>query len=1060
MAALQQDEFFQRVRVAGNPLAHPDSGVVFGHARFTVLTSRLIRLEWSANGSFEDRGTFAFPNRYAEPPRFATRTDDDQLTLDTGALVLRYRRAEGPFSADNLSITFGVEGQPQIWRPGDADTLNLRGTRRTLDGADGDVALETGLISRAGWAVFDDSNSVRFTADNSWIEPRAGHDLQDWYFFGYGLDYKAALQEYTRFGGTIPLVPRYVLGAWWSRYWPYSAQDLKDLVNDFAAHDLPLDVLVIDMDWHTPDGWTGYSWNRELFPDPEGFLKWVHERGLRATLNLHPADGVQPYEDVYAQFAAAMGVDPASKQPIPFRITDRNFVKNYFELLHHPLEKQGVDFWWMDWQQGETSEMDGLDPLPWINHLHFLDSARRGQRAMLYSRWGKLGNHRYQIGFSGDTFAVWSALESQPYFTATASNVGYGWWSHDIGGHFGAAGPELYTRWVQYGALSPVLRLHAARQVEAERRPWAFGEAVLQAVREAFRLRYRLVPYLYTAARVAHESGVSLCRPMYYEYPAEEAAYVARGQYFLGDQIIAAPITRPADPATGLAAVDVWVPPGEWFDFATQEHHTGPGWVRLVGDLERIPLLVRAGAIIALAPAAATTDAIPPGELTLAVFPGASGSGRIYADDGVSEAYRDGQYEWTQIDLATVGAEYALTIGAVAGRCESLPAQRRLTVRLEGSTRPAAVEVDGLAGVSWHYDAAARATIVELPEHDKHQALTLVVRGVQPRLDVAHKSALVRADVARLLPDLQRPADDTALLAAVMQTPAAGQADALARLGGPFISLSEFAAPEDAVEQLGRAVIAAPADGSEFDYTVHWTLCRGAGLQEATSSGSGVSTTQLIDCPFAFDGSIVAGHWTAEATLQWRGATIRRSYRSRPFFPSVPVWQMLVYNRDEQQLALTDITTADGSLNPQLEWQLRTQNAATIQNVNETFRVYLMEYWARLVAGERLAAYAATTVVSPDEREVVIYYVASCRAQFALNGAVLAEREVAPAEPPRAVLRSVHATHKSVVARLQPGANRLVAVLERPERSAWWYFAAVCARADGTLYTDLGFSTA
>ena len=172
--------------------------------------------------------------------------------------------------------------------------------------------------------------------------------------------------------------------------------------------------------------------------------------------------------------------------------------------------------------------------------------------------------------------------------TATAANVAYGWWSHDIGGHMGGATePELYARWVQFGALSPCLRLHSTKDPRAERRPWAYPRRRLRAAQAAFHLRYQLVPYLYTMARVAADTGLSLCRPMYYEHPEEDAAYAARYQYYFGDQVIAAPIVHPADPETGLAATDVWLPEGTWIDYQTQETFTGPRWVRLVGDLER-----------------------------------------------------------------------------------------------------------------------------------------------------------------------------------------------------------------------------------------------------------------------------------------------------------------------------------------------------------------------------------------------------------------------------------------------------------------------------------------
>ena len=447
-------------------------------ARFTVLTDRLVRLEWAPDGVFEDRGTYAFPNRRAAVPPFSVRTEDGATVVDTGALVLRHAPDGRPLHSGNTSIELTGTVRAR-WVPGLRDLANLGGARRTVDGCRGDAALEGGLASRSGWALIDDSAGFLFTADGAWVEARREHeDLQDWYFFGHGHDYAAAVADYTRFGGRVPLVPRWVLGAWWSRYWPYSADDVRALIGEFRARDLPLDVFVLDMDWHTTDSWTGYSWNRELFPDPPGFLEWLHAEGLHTTLNLHPALGVQAFEDAYPEFARAMGVDPAGGEPIPFRIADPAFAQHYFELLHHPLEDEGVDFWWIDWQQGRTSELRGLDPLPWLNHLHFADASRRaGRPPLIFSRWGGLGSHRYPIGFSGDSYALWSALRFQPRYTAAGANVAYAWWSHDIGGHFGADEPELYARWVQFGALSPVPapaqpagRGHRAPAVDVRRR--------------------------------------------------------------------------------------------------------------------------------------------------------------------------------------------------------------------------------------------------------------------------------------------------------------------------------------------------------------------------------------------------------------------------------------------------------------------------------------------------------------------------------------------------------------------------------------------------------------
>ncbi len=155
------------------------------------------------------------------------------------------------------------------------------------------------------------------------------------------------------------------------------------------------------------------------------------------SLNVHPAEGVHAHEERYAGDRRAAWASTPTRSCRSLR-PDRpaTFLEAYFEELHHPLEDEGVDFWWLDWQQGGVTRIPGLDPLWLLNHFHYLDSGRDGRRPLTFSRYAGVGSHRYPIGFSGDTVITWASLDFQPYFTATASNVGYGWWSHDIGGHF------------------------------------------------------------------------------------------------------------------------------------------------------------------------------------------------------------------------------------------------------------------------------------------------------------------------------------------------------------------------------------------------------------------------------------------------------------------------------------------------------------------------------------------------------------------------------------------------------------------------------------------------
>jgi alpha-glucosidase len=730
----------------GDPRADPAAVVVAGQARFTVLTPRLIRLEWAADGSFEDRPSLVFLNRRLPAPAFRQASSGGWTTIDTGELKLRYREGGGKFTAENLSLALSVSGKPVTWKPGDPETGNLLGTTRTLDGIKGATSLEPGLVSRDGWVVVDDSARPMF--DDSpwpWVVERQKRDALDWYFFGHGHDYKAALGDFVKVAGRIPMPPRFAFGAWWSRYWSYTDQELMDLVREFEEHDVPLDVLVIDMDWHRTFGvkwwqskldqsghrlgWTGYSWNRDLFPDPERFLAWCEARGLETPLNLHPASGVQPHEDAYPEMARAMGIDPSTQKYVPFDITNKKFAESYLSILHHPLERQGVDFWWIDWQQEQATKTEGVNPTFWLNYVHTSDMERRGLRPLIFHRWGGLGNHRYQIGFSGDTHSVWESLAFQPYFTATAANVGYAYWSHDIGGHMpGEVGPDLYTRWVQFGAFSPILRTHTTKNPRAERRIWAYPPEHAKAMRDAFLLRYALIPYIYTESRRTYDTGVAFFRPLYYDWPESPEAYRAESQYLFGDSMMVAPIVSSGDWILERTERSVWLPPGTWVEWFTGDVLEGPATLTRAFTLDQIPVYVKAGAIVPMQPRMRHTREKPVDPLIVTVFPGAAaGSIRVYEDEGDTLGYKSGAYAWTPVRQATLAdGTVTVTVGPVEGTYPGMPAARGHEIRLVGTLPPRSVSWRGRAvpyveeaavatAPFWSFEGRTLTTVVGLP---------------------------------------------------------------------------------------------------------------------------------------------------------------------------------------------------------------------------------------------------------------------------------------------------------------------------------------------------------
>jgi alpha-glucosidase (family GH31 glycosyl hydrolase) len=764
---------------------------VRGHTRITVLTPRVLRIEWDPSACFNDAATQFAVCRSLPVPPFEVREDDATLIIDTGALVLFHTKGMDAPSADNLRIQLRDGAS---WTPGTAAQGNLGGTYRTLDRYDGDtwtdgskLPLEDGLLSRSGWHVVDDARSFPLD-EGGWVQPRAAAAAEDFYFFGYGQAFRAAIADFAAISGPQPLPPRFVFGYWWSRYWNYSDQELRRLVARFDKEHMPLDVLVLDMDWHTTPGlslrpghiatdsfgeqagWTGYTFNRSLFPDPQAFMRWSAGQDIKITLNLHPASGVPASEEQYPAMAERLAFDTSTQAPIPFEGTSLPYMRALFDTILRPLERQGVDFWWLDWQQWpESKALPGLSNTWWLNHVFFNERERHDDaRGLIYHRWGGLGNHRYPIGFSGDSVISWNSLAYQPHFTATASNVLYGYWSHDIGGHtFDKAiakadrhlDPELYTRWVQLGVFSPVLRTHSAKEASLHKEPWHFAPRFGDVIAEAIRLRYRLAPYIYNAAREAYDTGVSLVRPMYYDWPQEELAYNVPGQYMFGDSLLVSPVTSPGE--QGYTEVDTWLPPGTWHSREGAEDFSGGQRIVRGYALRETPIFVRAGTILPLYPDGLRNLTHLPARIVLQVYPGEVGETSLYDDDGSTQGYRRGEYARTRITSRRDGNEHRIGIGAMQGHYRDRPRARSYVVELLGTGMPESVTVDGQAlpfsdpphPDSWTYDPMGVCVRIELALADVGRQ-----RDIVATFDPAH------ALPAGLLHRMQHAAEAVAYL--------------------------------------------------------------------------------------------------------------------------------------------------------------------------------------------------------------------------------------------------------------------------------------------------------
>lgn len=746
-------DFWDSFSFDSSPAVKPEQTVIKNGVRISVLTPYLLRAEKQSNSVFCDTATQSVVCRDFDSPAFSYTANNERIVVTTEKCEFCYSFLK------NAPEYVKLENGKKVT---DFNKGNLKGTCRTLDGSNGAVRLGNGIISVNGVALLDDSASL-CVFQNGEIKPRKCRET-DIYYFAYGHNYKLALYDYFRLTGMPPLVPRFTLGNWWSRYKAYTQSEYTELMQRFIDEEIPVTVATVDMDWHWTDvidrfgkdawdksprknalnlfytfsspGWTGYSWNTELFPDPKGFLKWLKDRNFKVTMNLHPASGCKFYEDAYPEFAVFMGANKDKKEQIRFDITDRKFTEGYFKYLHHPHEEDGVDFWWIDWQQGTKTNVPGLDPLWALNHYHYYDLTRKNKRPLILSRFAGAGSHRYPLGFSGDTSQTWETLDFQPYFTANAANIGYTWWSHDIGGHhFGVRDDELYLRWVQFGVFSPVNRLHSTSNEFMGKEPWKYKAGVRILATEALRFRHRLIPYTYSMNRLCSVYGRPLCEPMYYEHPENVSAYEVPNEYYFGTELIACPITAPADKKTNLAGVKVYLPEGRYTDIFSDRIYTGGRTVELFRDEGSIPVLAKEGAIIPLDKNDRTNDCSNPSELELWIYRGNS-SFTMYEDDGETLAYKTGKYAETLFKVSEKGRDVTFEIFPVCGDVSVLPEKRDITLTFRDITNAEHICVI--------CDGRARNTQI-IKKHDRAE---LLIKNIpyDKKITVTLKNVTVRTN--------------------------------------------------------------------------------------------------------------------------------------------------------------------------------------------------------------------------------------------------------------------------------------------------------------------------
>ncbi len=744
--------------------------------RITVLSDLLVRIEFSEEGYFEDRPTEFATFRNFPVPQMKVDQNENFLDITTKYFNLTYLK-EKPLYGTKYApdVNFRIKllnADNKEWYFGHPEARNYSGIVADLDRSTDESEAEKvkdfnqvkkkveevlfkqkGLYSADGFVSIDDSKTNFIGEDGVVIHN--DRKRTDVYVFMYNKDFGNCLKDYYTLTGMPPLIPRYALGIWWNKTNYYSFEDIQELLKNFNKYRIPLSILLLGENWHMKDKnnlkrfSSGFTFNRELFPKPKEFTKYLHDRGVKLGVSIDPSDGIYPHEPKFDEVAKELGI--SQKQTIPFNVFDRNLIAAYFNYLIEPLYEVGVDLFWVDYRNFKDKMTQGL-----LDYYHFNDFKRNeATRPLILAKVNNNVPHKYPVHYSGETKVSWNTLKQLPFFNSTSSNLGMSWWSHDIGGYKdGVESPELYIRYVQFGTYSPIFRFGAKYGNYYKREPWKWDIKTLGIVREYCQLRHRLIPYLYSEAYKYHNVGLPLIQPLYYQYPEIYDELDFKNEYYFGTELFVAPITKPKDSVMNRAVEQIFLPEGTWYDFKTGKKFPGNKRYVIFYKDEDYPVFAKSGTIVPMADLEKNMNVTDsPKKMEIHVFPGRNNSYYLYEDDGYSNLYEEGYYIMTKIDYNYLANNYTLIIRAVEGKTGIIPAKRDYRIRFR-NTREANDVIVYVGSEQVECETYVEDTdfIVEVSDVPTTQQLTINCKGKDIEIDAVR---LVNEDIDSIISDLE-----------------------------------------------------------------------------------------------------------------------------------------------------------------------------------------------------------------------------------------------------------------------------------------------------------------
>ena len=701
--------------------------------RFSILSPRLIRIEYNKNGIFEDRATSLVINRNFTDTNFNINSTETLLTINTEYFTLTYTK-EKPITGNNIRLV--INGTDREWHPGSKEIRNVGSIKYSLDDLEDDLKLDKGLYSLDGFAVIDDSKN--FVIENEMFLSR--EETTDIYIFAYRSDLGLCLQDYFNLTGYPQMIPRYSLGSWWYKNDLYNMYDIDDIIKKFNDNKIPISVFLLGDKWH--DNINNFNYNPTLF-DLSALNNYYKSKLQKFGLTINPELPINNNDPIYNELIKY--IQPLKDNTISLIPLDNNKITLYLNLIVNNLLTSGINLFNIDYNNPNDKQ-----DLFLLNHYHYV-IANTNERGIILSRNPGIAPHRYPIIYSGKTRVSWDTLRNLAKYNCSASNLGISWHAHAIGGYYGGIeDEELFIRYIQFGVFNPILILAGESGKYYKREPWKWDEIKLNVIREYMQLRNKLIPYIYNEGYIYHKYGVPIIQPLYYKYPKiyDEPNYV--NQFFFGSKIMISPITKRKNKEMNRVVQRIFLPSGTWYDYFSGKKFTGNKYYINFYKESDYPIFIKEGSII---PMSLDMNTEVPTNMEIQIFPaenGLYGSYELYEDDGISKDINS-KYLITKMNLDKVQNGYTFSLKRKEGNL-NLP-NRNYLLRFRNMKKPDKILIKLNNEVKEkEYEIEKNDLLIKLEDINVYESIEINIIGKNIEIETI---SVINEEIQGILDDLE-----------------------------------------------------------------------------------------------------------------------------------------------------------------------------------------------------------------------------------------------------------------------------------------------------------------